>query len=197
MKKTFALVVALATTPLFAQTPAVPAPASNIQTSGSVTVGAQQVDNSSNSSKFTEYRDRRDDVLLPALTFSLIDPATGGYFSLLGQNVSRNDQTLAARIGRAGSWSLDASWAGTPHNFSNKAMTPYIQTSPGVLSVPATIPITFKKLATGAADTQGVLNSDALIAAYQSTFLAPTPLAMQTNVGRFAFNMNATDAFRA
>ncbi len=194
MKTIVALVVALTATPLFAQTtPATPS-ASGIKTTGSVTAGVEQVDNRSNSSKFTEYRDLRDDSYLPGLVFSLVDPASGSYFDLSGRNVSRHDQTMTARVGRAGVWRAEGAWVGTPHNFSNKAVTPYIQSAPGVLTVPATIPITFKKLATGAADVPGVLASDSLIAAYQSSFLAPTSLAMQTNAGRFAFGLQASEA---
>jgi len=192
MKKILTVMVALVATPLFAQTPT--APDAGIRTTGSFTIGVQQFDNSSNSSKFSEYRDIRNDALLPGLTFSLVDPGSGLSFDVLGHNVSRNDQTLTARAGQPGRWFASASWVGTPHNFSNKAVTPYIERAPGVLGVPATIPITFKKLATNAADIPGVLASDDLIAAYQATYLKPVALAMQTNTGRFAFGVNAGDA---
>lgn len=195
MKKLAALVVALVATPLYAQTPTPPPSAPNgLRTAGSVIFGTQAVDNSTDSSKLTEYRDLRDDSYLPRLTFSLVDPSTGGYFDLVGGNVSRDDQTILAKAGRTGIWSVEASWIGIPHQYSNKAVTPYIRSAPGVFTVPATVPITFKKLATSAADAPGVVASDGLIAAYQSTFLAPTPLGTQTNVGRLAFNLNAADA---
>ncbi len=113
---------------------------------------------------------------------------------MAGANVSRDDQTIRAEAGSFGRWSLKADWVETPHNFSNKARTPYIQSGPGLFTVPATVPMTFKKLATAAADTPGVLASDDLIAAYQSTFLHPTPLAMQTNAGRFSLQWLAVDS---
>ena len=72
------------------------------------------------------------------------------------------------RPDRSAGGSVKADWVETPHNFSNKAVTPYIQGTPGLFTVPATVPITFKKLATVAGDTAGVLASDDLIAAYQS-----------------------------
>jgi len=109
--------------------------------SGSVTSGVQTVDNSSRSSKLTEYRDLRDNFYLPGVAFSLMDPANGGYFNLFGRNVSRNDQTILARAGRAGVWSIEANWVGIPHNFSNKAVTPYINRGGGLFTVPATVPI--------------------------------------------------------
>jgi hypothetical protein len=91
---------------------------------------------------------------------------------------------------------MQANWIGVPHNYSNKALTPYTTSGarPGVLEVPANVPITFKKLATAAADTPGVLASDNLIAAYQRTSLAPTPLAMQTDVGHFALGWSGSEA---
>ena len=59
--------------------------------------------------------------------------------------------------------------------------------------MPATVPITFKKLATAAADTPGVLASDELVAAYQAEFLVPVDLATQTNHGRFYADWNGAD----
>lgn len=187
------LAVALIATPVFAQTPAQPAgQTTTTQVSGSITAGVIQVDNSTNSAKLTEYRDLSENFYLPKMTFSLDTPASGWFFDLSGLNVSRDDQTILARTGKPGVWSLQADWTGIPHNYSNKAVTPYINRGNGVLTLPATVPITFKKLATGAADTPGVLASDDLIAAYQSTYLAPTDLAMQTNAGHFALAWSAS-----
>jgi MtrB/PioB family decaheme-associated outer membrane protein len=183
------LVAALLATPALAQQPSQPAaqaPASPIQMSGSVTAGVLQVDNSTNSAKLTEYRDLRENFYLPKMTFSLADAASGWMFDLSGVNASRDDQTILARTGQPGVWAIQADWKGIPHNFSNKAVTPYINRGNGLFTVPATVPITFKKLATSAPDTAGVLASDDLIAAYQATYLAPTALATQTNTGHFA-----------
>jgi MtrB/PioB family decaheme-associated outer membrane protein len=190
MKKLLALVVLLGATPASGQSPQAltppPTPATGVEITGSVTSGVQQVENASNSSKLTEYRDLQDNFYLPKLQFAATDRARGWFFDLSGTNVSRDDQTILAELGRPGAWRVQADWVEVPHNFSNKAATPYIQRSPGLFTVPATVPVTFKKLATAAADTAGVLASDALIAAYQSTFLAPTPLRTQTNTGHFA-----------
>ncbi|MDP2322294.1 MAG: MtrB/PioB family outer membrane beta-barrel protein [Acidobacteriota bacterium] len=171
-----------------------PAPqAPPVEVSGSIASGVLGLDNSTNSAKLTEYRDLRNNFFVPAMTFSMADRAAGWYFDLSGVNVSRDDQTIKAEAGSFGRWRLRADWVETPHNFSNKAVTPYVQRTPGVFTVPATVPITFKKLATAAADTAGVLASDDLIAAYQAAVLAPTPLAMQTNAGSFALRWLAID----
>lgn len=180
----------------FAQTapPAAQATAASpVELTGSITQGAQHLDNSTNSSKFTEYRDLRNNYFLPSVSVAMTDRAGGWYFNGSGVNVSRDDQTIRAEAGAFGRWSLRAGWVEIPHNFSNKALTPYIQREPGLFTVPATVPITFKKLGTAAADTPGVLASDSLVAAYQASYLAATPLAMQTNAGRFDARWSATD----
>jgi MtrB/PioB family decaheme-associated outer membrane protein len=195
MKKLIATLAALAAPPLSAQTPP-ETPAERLEVTGSITPGIQQLDNSTNSSKLNEYRDLRNNFFLPKVTFSVNDPASGGFFDLSGTDVSRDDQTLLAEGGRPGAWSFRADWVEVPHNYSNKAVTPYIRREPGLFEVPATVPITFKKLATAAPDAPGVLASDALIAAYQSTFLAPTLLGTQTNDGHFAFEWSGAEAIR-
>lgn len=179
---TLLLIVAL---PVLAQTPAQPAPSqqpSPFIFTGLFTTAARQVHNSTNSSKFDEYRDLGNGALVPGLTFSVFD-GRGWYFDFNGSNPSLKDQSFAARGGRAGRWNFGFHWFDVPHNLSNKAQTPYISKGGGRLEVPAHVPITFKKLATAAADTPGVLASDNLIAAYQSAFLKPTELATKTASG--------------
>ncbi len=199
MKTLITTLAVLCAAPALAQTLATaparpPAPARGVEISGSLTPGIQQIDNSSNSSKLTEYRDFRDDFFLSRVTFLVNDATSGWFVDLSGTNVSRDDQTILARAGRPGVWRLQADWTEVPHNYSNKAVTPYIRRGPGLFEVPATVPITFKKLATGGADTAGVLGSDTLIAAYQSQFLAPTPLGTQTNAGHFALGWSGSSA---
>ena len=116
-----------------------------------------------------------DSFALPLLAFGVSNPAAGWSFSLRGTNVGRKDQNIVASAGTPGVFNVGVTWNEIPHNYSNKALTPYTNSSGGVLRVPATIPITFKKLATVAGDEPGVLASDQLAAAYQAEFLAPTP----------------------
>jgi MtrB/PioB family decaheme-associated outer membrane protein len=196
MKHVISLLAILGATTAYAQTPPQPAPAqatTGTQVTGAVMPGVQQIDNSTNSSKFTEYRDSRDQFFLPRLALSIAEPTRGLFFTLSGSNVSRRDQTILIETGRAGVWNVQADWNEVPHNFSNKAVTPYNERAPGLFEVPATVPITFKKLATAAADTAGVLASDDLIAEYQRTFLHPTELRTQTNFGRFGASWTGSD----
>ena len=146
MKKILMILAAsMVAVPTLAQTPA-PAQApgnaqSTIRVSGDVTTGLQAVDNSSNSSKLTEYRDLRDDFLLPSFSLSVADTATGTAFAVRAVYASRSDQTIDASRGRPGAWNVFAHWNAIPHNYSNKALSPYIERSPGVFGVPATFAI--------------------------------------------------------
>jgi MtrB/PioB family decaheme-associated outer membrane protein len=197
MKPLISVLAILSASTAYAQTPPPVAPAqatAATRMTGTVTPGVQQIDNNTNSSKFTEYRDLQDQFFLPYLAFSVAEPGGARFFTLSGSNVSRRDQTILIEAGHAGVWHVAADWNEVPHNFSNKAVTPYIQRAPGLFDVPATVPITFKKLATAAADTAGVLASDELIAAYQRTFLHPVDLRTQTNVGRFGASWTGSDA---
>lgn len=165
-----------------------------ITVNGEISTGGREVDNDTNSSKLTEYRDLRDDAYLPRLHLNLLDSLTGRFFQFTGQNVSLDDQALAFRGGKPGQFNLNVDWSGIPHNFSNKAQTPYLRKAPGLFETPANVPITFKKLATAAADTPGVLASDQLIADYQAAFLRPTPLSTQTSIGRVVAGYSAFDS---
>jgi len=160
-----------------------PAP---LQVTGSITSAAQQVDNNTNSSKLSEYQDLSRRFFLPKVTFLVRDSASGWLMDFAGTNVGRRDQTILLNAGRPGRWALQAQWAETPHLYSNKAQTPYIDRGNGLFTVPSTVPITFKKLATGAADAPGVLASDLLIAEYQSKTLHRTPLGTQTERGHLS-----------
>lgn len=209
--------LSLSALPAFAQIPAPPPPAPpaqaaeptaeppaedegpvlpDVMISGGFTSEVQGLSNPSNSSKLTEYRDLRDSFLASKANFFVNDRRNGWFFDFSAANLGRIDEGIRADGGRPGRWSFLAAWSEIPHNYSNHAVIPYIERSPGVLEVPATIPITFKKLATGASDKAGVLASDALIAAYQGTFLKPTPLRTQTNAGHFVAALTPTETSR-
>ena len=157
-----------------------------VQVAGSVGLGASAVDNDTNSSKFTEYRDLDDQAFVPRLTLDVFDPKTRRYFDFVGSKVSLDDQRLFGRAGQLGAWNATVDWVSVPHNYSNKAQTPYQRRGPGLLEVASNVPITFKKLNTVAADTPSVLAQDQLIADYQAGSLGFTPVATQNSFGSVA-----------
>jgi len=195
MKTIVALVASLvfATTATTATTASAQTPDQQ-QVSGSITSAAQQVDNNSNSSKLSEYQDLSRRFFVPKLTLQVRDAKSGWLLDMSGVNVGRRDQNIWLNAGRPGHWTLNALWAETPHLYSNKAVTPFIDRGNGLFTVPFTVPITFKKLGTAAADTAGVLASDALIADYQTKTLHPTALGTQTERGRLAALWTPTNA---
>ena len=136
MKRLIALMAVLCAAPAFAQTPtpaAAPAP-STVSMTGSVVSGAQVVDTDTNSAKFTEYRDVSDDFVLPRLTFGVADRASGWFFDLRGSNVGRNDQNISMATGMPGRYRFGVTWNETPHHYSSKALTPYINRGGGLLT---------------------------------------------------------------
>jgi Putative outer membrane beta-barrel porin, MtrB/PioB len=171
-----------------AQGPAAPEAATPpVLVSGSVATAAMEVNNDTNSSKLSEYRDLKDRAYIPRLILTAVDTRDGRFAEFSGSKVALRDQSLFARGGVAGLWRATIHWNDIPHNLSNKAQTPYFERAPGLFEVSAHVPITFKRLATSsAADIPGVLASDELIATYQRTFLHPTSLQTDFKAGRFA-----------
>ena len=144
-------------------------------------------------SKLNEYRDLKGDAHLPKLSLNVFDAHTGRFFNFAGSNVSLKDRALRFRGGTFGRFSLEVDWTGIPHNYSNKAQTPYVREGLGLFKAPAHVPITFKKLNTASADTAGVLASDQLIADYQAAYLKPTGLSTQSGIGRVALEYSGFD----
>jgi MtrB/PioB family decaheme-associated outer membrane protein len=165
---------------------------SRVEVSGSIAAGGRTVDDDTGSSKLTEYRDVDDQALVPRLTLDVFDPGNGRYLEIRGTDVSLENRRLGARAGAFGTWSLAADWTGLPHNRSNKAQTPYTRNG-GLFEVGSNVPITFKRLATGAPDAPSVLAQDALIAAWQQGALVPTPLATDGSLGRVSFGFQGVD----
>lgn len=169
-------------------------PAANeIETSGAVVVGLQQVSNSTNSSKFTEFRDIRDGIQLSRLTLSVLAPERGRFLEISSTDLTRNDQHLRLRAGQVGAFTFSADWREVPQNLSNKAQTPYIQRVPGLFELPATSPTPFRRLNTVAADAPAVLASDAVTADFIGRFAAPVELGTQRNRGRFGVTITPLD----
>jgi MtrB/PioB family decaheme-associated outer membrane protein len=150
---------------------------------GTITTGGRQVKNDTNSSKLTEYRDLRNGAFLPDFSLELFDSGKGRFFEFTGTNIVLDHQQLAFRGGRVRQWTIGGSWTGIPHNFSNKAQTPYALNAPGRLEVPTNVPITFKRLATVAGDAANVVASDQVIANYQAAYLRRTSLRTQSDFG--------------
>lgn len=175
MRRIYALV-------MLASVPAMASAQTTWQTKGEISAGVQQVENNSNSSKFSEYRDLRDNRVPFGFWFNALRP-NGFFLEAAGTDITRRDQAFSLTLGMPGTWRINALWSELPHNLSNKAVSPYTATAPGRLDVAQTMAIPFKKLATSAADTTGVLLSDVVAAAYAQANARPIDLANQSRTG--------------
>lgn len=175
---------------------AVPATALAQGTSGSFSPGYQLVENNTNSSKFGEYRDLRDGRAPFGFQFNTLN-TRGIFVDALGSNITRRDQSFKLSTGKLGVWRLDAGWDELPHNFSNKAQSPYTSTTAGNLEVPTTMAITFRRLATAGADAANVVAMDAIVAAYAQQYSKPIELDNQTKTGAFALQYKGIDKLDA
>lgn len=153
------------------------------ETDGRVEVGLVHSDSDTGSSQFGEYEDLSNGLSVFDLGFAVYDPASGRYLDLDGENVGRDDQRLRLRTGQAGGWTLDLDWNEIPRHFGTGLMSPYSNLGNGLLELPGTVPITFKKLNTAAGDAASVLAMDELTAAYLGEFLHPVDAGTQRGHG--------------
>lgn len=163
------------------------------QTKGSLSLGVQKIENNTNSSKFSEYRDLRGDQL--PLAFRLRSQTASGWLvDAGGDDVTREDRSLGIQVSKPGRVRFTARWDELPHNLSNKAVSPYTTVAPGKLDVPQTMAIPFKKLATAATDAPGVLRSDSVAASYALTYARPIDLENHTRTGFFEMRYSGVQA---
>lgn len=148
---------------------------------GEVTIGVQQFDVDSDSSKFTEYRDIRDGFYLYDLWFDLLDTRSGLFMDFKGDNLIRDDQSIRFGLGDYGTgWKIDIFHNEIPHNLSNKAKTPFIDQGNGIFTVPSPVldaPIV--GIPNSAANTADMLANDEATANWLTTHLRDTDLGTQ------------------
>jgi MtrB/PioB family decaheme-associated outer membrane protein len=163
------------------------------QRSGTIATGVQQVENNTNSSKFSEYRDLEGTTVPFAFRFSAFN--TNGWFvDAAGADLTRLDQRLFFTVGKPGGLRIDGLWSELPHNLSNKAVSPYTATAPGRLDVGQTMAIPFKKLATAAADAVNVVRSDSVAAAFAQSQSRPISLENHSRTGSVQLRYNGVKA---
>lgn len=113
------------------------------QVSVGITPGVSIITTDNNSSKFNEYRDLRNGFYLHQINLDLFNQKSGLFIDVEGNKILRKDQDMLFRIGNVKSrWNLVVNYSGTPHNISNKAMTPYIDGGNGLYTLPALSGIT-------------------------------------------------------
>jgi hypothetical protein len=96
---------------------------------GEVQLGLIQKDVDTISSKFTEYRDVPNGIVVPF--FSIRGHRGDLRYSAAGRNVQQGDQQFAFGLDHR-KWSLDADYNQIPHRFGNDGRTLLEETRPGV-----------------------------------------------------------------
>ena len=153
--------------------------------SGEETLGIQQNEMDTNSSKFREYRDFRDGLFLSTFRLEALDTGGGRFFDVVGRNLLRDDQSVRARAGDfSRRWSLWIDHNQIPHDLSNKARTPYIEQGRGLFTLPGRVPIIKDgDDATGTPSlvptTGQMAINDLLIAEYLGVHLRQTDLSVK------------------
>lgn len=107
-----------------------------MKTSGSVTVGIQNLNlNGDKESKFEEYQDGlRDNIAVEQL--QLQGEKDDMHFNVEGRDISQKDQSFIAEGGQYGKYKLQFKWDEIIKNYYNGAKFLGTETSPGTWSVP-------------------------------------------------------------
>jgi len=110
--------------------------ADEVTTSGSATIGAQDVSNADDSSKYQEYREVPDGPFLGRLDFSL--NWQDWYLDLQTADILQQDQRVTLTMGRPGTYRVKIGYDQNPKWFSNTSSTLFSNESGGrsVLSLP-------------------------------------------------------------
>lgn len=107
-----------------------------MKTSGSVTVGIQNLNlNGDKESKFEEYQDGlREDITVEQLQMQ--GEKDDMHFNVEGRDISQKDQSFTAEGGQYGKYKLQFKWDEIIKNYYNGAKFLGTETSPGTWSVP-------------------------------------------------------------
>lgn len=175
--------------------------AAELETSGSLVVGVNQVnEDKDNSSKFNEYRDIQSGPFIQGVE---VKSQEDDYFvELTGKNLVRKDQELKFKSGQYGKWSLTVDWDEVPHDLSNNAASPYTYRGDGRYSAPDSLQeaIQITHIEQGTADTVAANNSvtalgeqDTRVAENLLDSAHPVDLGTQRQTGTIGFNYQASD----
>lgn len=181
-----------------------------IDVTGEQTIGVRNINIDVNSSKFNQYRDINDGVFIPNLKLNF-DRTNEWFLAITGSNLLQQDQSLNFHLGGySNNWNIYIFNNKTPHRFSNRAKTPFVQNN-GVLTVPQTAAILRDgDTTTGTPSlvpTRGQMSvNDAIIAEYVKAYLKPTTLSVERellgatlslpNLGSVNLNLTYTDERR-
>lgn len=117
---------------------AVPAQESGSSSSGSVSVGGQSVTGNSSSSKFQEFQDIPNGLLIFDANF-FWNNHDNYYFNFNGTDFGTDSQSGTLVWGQWNNWKLTLTWNQNPRWFSNTGSTLYVSPSTGIFTIPYAI----------------------------------------------------------
>ena len=117
------------------------APMSEDWKAGTFSLGAQQTQSDTISSKFMEYREVPNGVVAPYFRFE--GKKNDLRYDFIGENIQQTDQRFRMRLSEQ-KWKLQGDYNRIPHNFGNAGRTLLQETSEGVWRMSDTLQRTFQ-----------------------------------------------------
>ena len=134
---------------------------------GRIEFGVRQIYGDRQSAKFNEYRDLPKGFFIRHSEWSFHNLLDNTFFFTAQTRYSRNqDQSYLFDLGRHRKYHLELLWDQTPHVFTNTAKSFFVETSPGVFTVPGAVRSFLQSnppTATNVASLQAVLDSAHLL----------------------------------
>ncbi len=121
--------------------PEAAAPMSEDWKAGTLSLGAQQTESNTISSKFMEYREVPNGVVAPYFRFQ--GKKNDLRYDFIGENVQQTDQRFRMRLGED-KWKVLGEYNRIPHNFGNAGRTLLQETSEGVWEMSDSLQRTFQ-----------------------------------------------------
>jgi len=150
----------------------------NFSISGEAEVGGLPVSRSGKDAKFEEYRDLRENAVVPQLQLMIGGKKEDFYLNFNSTEVGRDDQNYLLRFGRYGLLDMEFEWDQIPHIFSiNTARTPYARDGGG-----GTFTLASKPATTAGTSVRDWVNANA----------APVDLKLFNGIGRFKLRYTPT-----
>jgi MtrB/PioB family decaheme-associated outer membrane protein len=135
--------------------------------------GLQGVETDTSSSRFQEYRDVPNGIVIPFARFAGDSKFP---YDVVAENVLQRDARYRLRL-QPGSFGIEAEYIKIPHRFGNDGVTLLEDTGPGVLSISPTLRRTFQ----AEIERQFALNKAGVTYAFLSSLVNPS-LAAQTPI---------------
>jgi len=159
--------------------------------SGTLSLGAQQTESDTISSKFMEYREVPNGVVAPYFRFQ--GKKNDLRYDFIGENVQQTDQRFRMRLGED-KWKILGDYNRIPHNFGNAGRTLLQETSEGVWEMSDSLQRTFQNTLE-ATTPRSLINYPFLLALVSPSLASANQvdIKLSRERGNVAFVMSPSD----